>query len=59
LSWRFRKTFAFGPARTTLTRRGLGASWRFPGFRIGRAANGRWYLSFGIPGSGFYWIKHF
>lgn len=34
-------------------------SWRLPGFRVGVNAQGRWYVSFGIPGTGLYWIKHF
>lgn len=59
VGWRFRKTLSFGATRFTLTRRGIGTSWKLPGFRVGINAQGRWYLSFGIPGTGLYWIKHF
>ena len=59
MGWRFRKSISFLGTRFTLTPRGLGKSWRFPGFTIGHNAQGRWYVSFGIPGTGLYWIKHF
>jgi hypothetical protein len=59
MGWRFRKTVYVALTRFNLTRRGLSASWRLPGFRIGVNAQRRWYISFGIPGTGFYWIKQF
>ena len=59
MGWRFRKVFSIAGTRVTLTRRGLGTSWRFPGFRVGINAQGRWYVSLGVPGTGFYYIKHF
>ena len=43
MSWRFRKVLALG----------------FTRFRIGRNAQGRWYISFGIPFTGVTWIKQF
>ncbi len=56
---RFRKTFGRGPFRMTVTRKGLG--WRLGGrlFRFGVSPDGRRYISFGIPGTGLYWIKYF
>ena len=59
MGWRFRKVFSGAGTRFSLTRRGLGMSWRLPGFRVGVNAQGRWYVSFGIPGTGLYWIKYF
>jgi len=57
MGWIFRKTLYFAKTRWTITKRGLGASWRLPGFTIGRNAQGRWRISFGIPGTGLYWSK--
>jgi hypothetical protein len=59
MGWRFRKVFSFGRTRFSLGRRGLGTSFRLPGFRIGRTAEGKWYVSVGIFRTGFYWIKYF
>jgi len=59
MPWRFRKTLSLGRALVTLTRRGIGTSLRLPFFRIGRNAEGRWYLSVGIPRTGLTWIKRF
>ena len=59
MPWRFRKSFSLIGTRFSLSKRGLGASWRLPGVRVGVNAQGRWYVSFGIPGTGFYWIRHF
>ncbi|HEX7154248.1 MAG TPA: DUF4236 domain-containing protein [Thermoanaerobaculia bacterium] len=59
MPWRFRKIFGFGPSRFTLTPSGVSSSLRLPGFRVGRNAEGRFYVSFGIPGTGLYYIRHF
>ena len=59
MSWIFRKIFRFGPFRTTLSKGGVGASWGIPGFRIGVSANGRKYITLGIPGTGLYFTKYF
>jgi hypothetical protein len=58
MGWRFRKSFSFGPFRTTLTQRGLGKSIGFLGFRFGVTADGRKFWSFGIRGTGLYYIKY-
>lgn len=56
--WRFRKVFGRGPLRLTVTKRGVG--WRIGGrlLRYGVSPDGRRYVSFGIPGTGLYWIKY-
>jgi len=59
MSWIFRKTFRFGPFRTTLSKGGVGMSWGIPGFRVGVSANGRKYITLGIPGTGIYFTKFF
>jgi hypothetical protein len=34
-------------------------SWGIPGFRVGVSANGRKYITLGIPGTGIYFTKYF
>ncbi len=58
MSWVFRKIFRFGPFRTTLSKSGMGVSWGIPGFRFGVSPSGRKYVSFGLPGTGIYFIKY-
>ncbi len=58
MGWRFRKSFGFGPVRTTFSQRGVGKSIGFFGFRWGVTADGRKYWSFGIRGTGLYYIKY-
>jgi hypothetical protein len=36
---------------------GIGWSWGIPGFRIGKGPTGATWISVGIPGTGFYFIK--
>jgi len=59
MGWNFRKSFGVGPFRTTLSKRGFGKSVGFLGFRFGVTAEGKKYWSFGIRGTGFYYIKYF
>jgi len=59
MGWRFRKVFSIWRARFFVGRHGVGTSFRLPGFRIGRTAEGRRYISFGLFRTGFYWIKYF
>lgn len=59
MGWRFRKSFGFGPFRTNLSRKGLGSSFGFFGIRFGVTADGRKYWSFGIKGTGLYYIKYY
>lgn len=59
MSWTFRKIFRFGPLRTTLSKGGVGMSWGIPGLRVGVSANGRKYITLGIPGTGIYFTKYF
>lgn len=49
----------FGPVRTTFSQRGVGKSIGFFGFRFGVTADGRNYWSFGIKGTGLYYIKYY
>lgn len=58
MSWIFRKTKTIGPVRTTVSKKGVGWSVGFLGFRYGVSAGGRSYISFGIPGTGFYFKKN-
>lgn len=57
MGFRFRKVFSSGPLRTTWTGRGMGWSIGVPGFRFGISADGKHYLSVGIPGTGLYYTK--
>lgn len=56
--WRFRKIFNFGAFRTSVSKSGVGYSYGLFGFRFGVSPNGRKYISFGIPGTGLYFIKY-
>ena len=56
--WIFKKIFRFGGFRTTVSKRGIGTSWGFAGFRVGISSDGRKYISFGIPNTGLYYIKY-
>jgi hypothetical protein len=55
---RFRRTINTGPLRTNVSKKGVGHSIGFFGFRFGVTAEGRRYWSFGIKGTGFYYIKY-
>lgn len=57
--WRFRKVFSFGRMRTTFSKKGIGYSYGFLGFRFGVSPTGNRFVSFGIPGTGLYFIKYF
>lgn len=59
MAWRWRRTKKTGPLRTTVSKKGVGTSIGFRWFRIGISTNKRFFLSFGIKGSGFYYIKYF
>jgi hypothetical protein len=59
MAWRWRKTKNFGPVRTTVSKNGLGSSFGFLGFRFGVSPNGKKFWSFGIPGTGLYYIKYY
>ena len=59
MAWWFRKSKKFGMFRTTVSKKGVGGSFGFLGFRFGVSPDGRKYWSFGIPGTGFYYIKYY
>ncbi|MFN9576169.1 MAG: DUF4236 domain-containing protein [Gemmatimonadota bacterium] len=52
MGWTYRKSIRLGPMRINLRSRGVGYSIGGPGFRVGVRANGRRYVSSGIPGTG-------
>lgn len=55
MAWRFRKSIRlpFG-FRLNFTKSGIGWSWGFPGFRVGRDTAGRIVRTISIPGMGIY-----
>ena len=59
MSWRFRRSIGIGPLRTTISKNGVGNSIGFFGFRIGVNPDGKRYWSFGIKGTGLYYIKYY
>jgi hypothetical protein len=59
MGWRFRKALNLGPIRTNISPRGVGNSIGILGFRFGVTADGRKYWSYGIRGTGFYYIKYY
>ena len=59
MGWRFRKVIGSRGYRATITKKGVGFSWGIPGFHFGITPTGQYYLSFGIRGTGLYWIKYF
>lgn len=59
MGFRFRKVFNAGPVRANCSGRGMGYSIGFPGFRLGITADGRRYVSVGIPGTGLYYQHYF
>lgn len=59
MGWRFRRSFGFGPFRTIFSQKGIGTSIGFLGFRFGINTEGKKYWSFGLPGTGLYYIKYF
>lgn len=56
--WRFRKIFNFGAFRTSVSKGGVGYSYGLLGLRFGVTPYGKKYVSFGIPGTGLYFIKY-
>lgn len=59
MGFRFHKQFRRGPFRVSVTKKGAGVSVGSRGFRVGRSADGRYYVSVGVPGTGFYHRKTF
>lgn len=59
MAWRWRKTKSYGPIRTTVSKKGLGTSFGFLGFRFGVSPDGKKYWSFSIPRTGLYYIKYY
>lgn len=59
MGMRFRKIFSRGPLRATCNGRGLGWSVGLPGFRLGVSADGRPFVSLGVPGTGISYARYF
>ena len=59
MSWRWRRSLGRGPFRISFTTKGVGVSVGVPGLRVGRAPDGRMFISQGIPGTGLYRIRYF
>lgn len=59
MGWNWRKSINFGPARINLSKKGVGYSIGFRGFRVGQNAKQQQYSQTSIPGTGIYWRKFF
>ena len=59
MSWRWRDSINLGgAARTTITSSGVGVSWGFAGFRIGRSPTGSLWISYTVPGTGISFFRY-
>lgn len=59
MSWRWRNSINLGGgARTTMSTRGIGASWGLAGLRVGRSPTGSFWVSFTVPGTGISFFKY-
>ena len=59
MSWRwYRRLRLFGGISANFSKTGVGWSWGFWGFRIGKSSNGRTWISIGIPGTGIRYFKY-
>lgn len=59
MGWKYRKSINAGPLRTTLSKKGVSHSFGFLGFRFGVTPDGKKFWSFGLKGTGFYYIKYY
>jgi hypothetical protein len=59
MAWRYRKSKNIGPFKATISKNGVRTSFGFFGFRFGVSPDCRKYWSFGIPGTGLYYIKYY
>ncbi len=57
MGWKFRKSYKFGPFRTTISNAGVSHSFGVKGARITKRADGRTQGTLGIPGTGIYYTK--
>jgi hypothetical protein len=49
MAWRFRKSKNIGPFRATVSKKGIGTSFGFLGFRFGVSPDGKKFWSFVHP----------
>ena len=55
MAWKYRKSLRFpGGFKLNLSKSGVGYSWGFRGFRVGRDSRGRVARTVSIPGTGIY-----
>jgi hypothetical protein len=59
MGWNWRKSINFGAARINLSKKGVGYSIGFRGFRVGQNAKQQQYSQTSIPGTGIYRRKFF
>ena len=59
MAWHWRKSKNLGSFRITISKKGLGTSVGFLGFRFGISPDGRKYWSFGISGTSLYYIRYY
>lgn len=59
MPWHWIKRVNLGTVRATFSQRGVGKSLGFFGFRWEVTADGRKYWSFGVRGTGLYYIKYY
>lgn len=56
--WQWRKILRAGPVKVVLSKTGWGWSINLGFFRYGHSTQGVPYVSFGVPGTGLYFIKY-
>jgi len=55
MAWNYRKSLRFpGGIRINLSKSGVGYSWGFRGFRVGKSSKGRVMRTISLPGTGIY-----
>lgn len=57
MGFRFRKSFRAGPFRATISKSGISTSFGVKGARVTKKANGNTMTTFGIPGTGLYYVS--
>jgi hypothetical protein len=59
MAWRWYKRLRlFGGLNANLSNNGVGWSWGVGFVRFGVSSNGRQWISFGVPGTGFRYLKY-
>lgn len=58
MTWLWRKTYNFGPIRSTVSSRGVGWSVGLSFLRFGVGPHGGRYISLSVPGTGISFVKY-